>query len=460
MYNITFSLEQDKNEALYEQVYGHFLEKIRSGELRSGEKLPSKRSLCGHLGVSRSTVETAYGMLLAEGYVFSRPRSGYYVADFTTYGSFEGAKICLPEEPENSLKPKYDFSTSSVDTVHFPYSSWAKLNREVLYSSPELLQRGERQGDRPFREALAEFLAQYRGVQCATAQIVVGAGMEYLTALLLQLFEKDAVFGVEDPGYNSICSTIRNSGRELRFISLDDKGMDINSLQTSDVTVAYITPSHQFPLGISMPASRRSQLLRWAMEGEERYIIEDDYDSEFRYDSRPIPAMQGMDIGGRVVYIGTFSRSIAPSIRIAYMVLPPELLKRYRAMFSHSQSTVSRYEQAVMTRFISEGGYSRHLRRLGNRYAQRCRTLTAALEKIEGVSISGNGGGIHFLLTCPKFTETELVERARLAGIELRGLSAYCHEAKPRPSTLVLGYGGIETEQIEEAAELLKKAWK
>ncbi|MCD8240415.1 MAG: PLP-dependent aminotransferase family protein [Oscillospiraceae bacterium] len=462
MYTITFSLNPAADAPLYEQLYAYFVAEIRAGRLRPGEKLPSKRALCAHLGISRSTVETAYALLVSEGYLYARPKSGYYVADFVALEGVGGltAHSAPAETEQTKAPPEFDFSTGAVDVSRFPYSSWAKLNKEVVYSSPELLQRGDGQGDAALRRALAAFLGEYRGVQCTPEQIVVGAGMEYLADLLLRLFPADTVFGMEDPGYAALRQSARTTGRTLRFLPLDESGLSMEGLTGSGASVAYVTPSHQFPMGITMPAGRRSQLLHWAAAAPDRYIIEDDYDSEFRYAMRPIPAMQGMDSAGRVIYLGTFSRSLAPSIRVAYMVLPPALLARYHALFGHARSTVSRYEQAVLSRFLAEGFYMRYLRRVGNLYRQRRARLLSALETVPGVSISGSGGGIHFLLTNPHFSEPELCQRALSAGVALRGLSAYCIRCAPRPSTLVIGYGGLCDEKIPEAAARLSKAWR
>ena len=462
MYNLTISLDPSAETPMYEQLYRYFAAEIRAGRLPAGEKLPSKRVLCAHLGISRSTVEAAYDLLSAEGYIRAKPQSGFYVTDFVTFDDTapHRAPPAVPETAPPPVRPLFDFSTAAVDVSLFPYASWAKLNREVVYASPELLQRGERQGDTALRRALAEFLSEYRGVSCTPEQIVVGAGMEYLTSLLLQLFHNRAVFGIEDPGYTTILRTLRSFGRTVRFLPLDGDGLDIAVLTESDVNVAYITPSHQFPMGITMPAGRRSQLLRWVTAAPERWLIEDDYDSEFRYTSRPIPALQGMDSSGRVVYIGTFSRSIAPSIRIAYMVLPPSLLDRYRALPGHQLSTVSRYEQAVMARFLSEGYYARYLRRVGNLYRRRRGILTEALGRLEDVTLSGTGGGLHFLLTCERWPEAELLRRASTRGIVLQGLSAYTHRGRAKPSTLVVGYGGLRDDVIPEAVRRLDQAWR
>lgn len=460
MQQLTLTLDPHGATPMYEQLYRYFVSEIHSGRRKRGEKLPSKRALCQHLSLSQSTVETAYGILLSEGYITSRPKSGYYVADFETL-SLPAAHPAADAKDVPALPacPRFDVSTSAVDTSLFPYSSWARLNKDIVYSSPELLQRGERQGDLALRRALCAFLEEYRGVNCTPGQIVVGAGMEYLTGLLLQLLPADTVYGMEDPGYASIEHTILNEGRQLRYIPLDREGMSVRALERSDVNVAYLTPSHQFPMGITMPAGRRSQLLRWANEQSGRYIIEDDYDSEFRHTSRPLPAMQGMDRHGKVIYIGTFSRSLAPSIRIAYLVLPETLLERYRLLFSHSHSTVSRYEQAVMARFLDQGLYARYLRRVGRLYTQRRNALIAAFGAIEGVTISGSSGGIHFLLTNEHFSEEELCRRAESTGISLRGLSGYCRECIPQPSTVVMGYGGLKDELLSNTADALQRVW-
>ena len=464
MYSLTITLDGAAKTPMYEQLYRALAADIRGGRLTAGERLPSKRALCAHLGVSIATVETAYAMLLSEGYIRSRPRSGYFVSDFVTLSApAPGRALPAPVPAPDAAAPGApapDFSTASVDVSQFPYTSWARLYREAVCAHPEKLQRGERQGDMALREALCAFLSEYRGVVCAPEQIVVGAGLEYLFALLLELMPSGAVFGAEDPGYAGFRHAVNAAGRPLRMLPLDAGGLSVTALERSDVSVAFITPSHQFPLGLTMPADRRSRLLRWASDAPERWLLEDDYDSEFRYLSRPLPALQGMDGGARVVYLGTFSRSLAPAIRAAYMVLPPALLERYHTLPGHGMSTVSRYEQHVLARFLSEGFYARYLRRVGNLYRRRRELLLRALEQIDGVTVSGSGGGIHLLIRNPRFTEAELLARAAAEGVALRGLSEYCRNVPPRPSTLVAGYGGLRDEQIPEAAERLKRAWR
>ena len=306
---------------LYEQLYRHISAAIQSGHVAPGEKLPSKRQLCAALGVSMSTVEAAYSLLAAEGYVIPRPRSGYVAAQVVPLAT-DPAAHALPAREVESLSSSpwdYSFSTGAVDTSVFPFASWARITKEAVYQNPELLQRGHPQGDLPLREALADFLAQYRGVRCRPDQVIVGAGADYLLSLVLQLLPDQRDIALEDPGYPAAYATPLHHQRQVVPIPVDAEGMDPDALDRSGARLAYVTPSHQFPLGITMPAGRRSRLLQWAYAGPDRYLIEDDYDSEFRHTSRPIPAMQGVDRRGRVIYLGTFSRSIAPAIRVAYL---------------------------------------------------------------------------------------------------------------------------------------------
>ena len=444
---------------LYDQLYRHIAGAIQSGALAPGAKLPSKRRLCALAGVSMSTVETAYSLLAAEGYVLSKPRSGYVCAHLLLPASAAPAPV--PEAPQSPDPPRwaYDCSTSAVDVSAFPFSSWARITKEAVYENPGLLQRGHPQGDWPLRAALAQLLAQYRGVRCSPEQVVGGAGADYLLSLLLQLLPEHRSLALEDPGYPAAYAAAALHGREPVPIPVDGQGMDRDALERSGAGLAYVTPSHQFPLGVTMPAGRRSQLLHWAASGPGRFLIEDDYDSEFRWSSRPIPALQGLDRAGRVVYMGTFSRSIAPAIRVAYMILPPALLERYRRTFSHGACAVSRFEQESLRRFLAQGLYGRHLRRTGNLYRRKCALFTEALGAIPGASITGAEAGLHFLLTLPRFSEEELVARAADQSVRVHPLSRYCHAVPPLPSTVVLGFAGLSEDQLAQAAERLRAAW-
>ena len=327
MLELTICLDPAGEKPLYQQLYDSLVEQIRSGALRTEDKLPGKRSLASQLAVAVNTVDTAYQMLVAEGYLEARERSGFYVLEYTGVlpRTAEGAgEMRPPEEPE--VPVRFDLSTGAVDTALFPFRTWGRIQKELLYNGEALLRHGHRQGDRELRGELAAYLRAYRGVVCDPEQIVVGAGVEYLLGLLAQLL-RGRTAAVENPGYDRPRTILENNGIPCRCVDIDGGGLDPAGLEKSGADLCYVTPSHHFPTGVTMPAGRRAELLRWAAAGEGRYILEDDYDAEFRFDVRPLPSLQGMaGPDGRVVYLCTFSKSLAPSIRIACMVLPLSLI--------------------------------------------------------------------------------------------------------------------------------------
>lgn len=455
---LTCRLDASDSRPLYEQLYQHTVRRILDGSLPSGSALPSRRALCQHLKISAATVETAYQLLLAEGYILSRPRSGYVVSALQPLPEASAPRPAPSQEPAR-LAPRFDFSTSASDAGLFPYKVWAKLFKETLYGEPELLQRGHAQGDLALRQTLSDFLSTYRGLNAPPERIIIGAGSDYLLSVLLQLLPKGSVMAAEDPGYHGIYRACARQGLPCLPIPCDSQGMSAQALKQSSATIAHVTPSHQFPLGISMPVGRRTQLLHWAGQAEQRYLIEDDYDSEFHHSARPLPAMQGLDGAQRVIYLGTFSRSLAPSMRLAYMILPEALLQVHHQQHLKSGETVSRFEQQTLARFIAEGYYLRHLRRAGRAYAQRLQRLCASLSALKDVQFMGRQAGLHFLLRLPHLSERQMISLAARQGIELRGLSEYAH-AQPVPSgTVILGFAGLSDEQVAPAAQALVTAW-
>ncbi len=463
MDTLSLCLSRGGGVPMYEQLYRYIIGEIAAGGLAAGERLPGKRRLAADLRVSVSTVETAYQMLAAEGYVEAKPRSGFSVCRIERLRLPERTAPEVPAEP----LPKewlYDFGTGHVDTSLFPFKTWARLQRETVTEHPELLNHGPRQGDGPLRAAIARYLHEYRGVMCAPEQVVVGAGIEYLAGLLARLFADD-VFAVENPGYARTARILRNCGVQTTFVPVDAHGMSLDALARSGARLAYVTPSHQFPTGVTMPVARRAALLQWAGEREGRYVIEDDYDSEFRYDSRPIPSLQGLDQAGRVIYLSTFSRSVAPSIRVAYMVLPVDVLARYRAEYDIYSSTVSRFEQQTLARFLGEGHFARHLNRLRGVYRGRRDALLAALTEHfgkGGVTVRGAKAGLH-LLACVRTgaTERALVEAAAAAGVRVNGLSEYYMAEKETcpPATIVLGYSNLDERALADGVAILARAF-
>ena len=350
-----------------------------------------------------------------------------------------------------------------MDPGLFPFRTWARLQKELLYSAPELLTPGDARGDAALRQALAGYLAEYRGVQCDPEQLVVGAGLEYLLGLLAPLLPGPAA--VETPGYPRARQVLENNGVPCRCLPVDADGLSLTALSASDAAVCYVTPSHQFPTGVTMPAGRRAELLHWAARAPgRRYIIEDDYDSEFRFDTRPLPSLQGMaGADGPVVYLSTCSRSLAPGIRIAYMVLPRQLLGAWQEKYELYSGTVGRFEQQTLARFITGGYFTRHLARERTAYKARRDALAAALRTSfapEELTLAGLHTGLHLLaqLKDPP-PDAALRAAARQYGVRCSLLSDYdlTGTAHSAAGTLVLGYGSLPDADCAAAGERLKK---
>lgn len=464
---LTYHLKPYDQQPLYEQLYHAVRADIMSGALPGGTRLPSKRQLAANLRVSQITVETAYGQLAAEGYIASAPRRGYFVQE----------QLAVPvSEPQEPFTPPlspifaseetypYDFRTDFVDNGCFPFSTWARLSRSVLseYSSA-LLRATDPCGAAELREEIVRYLHDFRGINVSPDNILIGAGSEYLMHLVIQLLGRDRVYALENPGYRKLYQIFAVNGVTVRPTPLDKHGLRADALAASDASVVYLTPSHHFPLGTVMTAARRLEILRWASEAPDRYIIEDDYDSEFRLDGRPLPAMQSLG-PQQVIYIGTFSRGIAPAVRIGYLVLPPALLGAFFSRFGFYSCTVGRIEQQTLCRFLETGQYARHQARLRAAYRRKRDAVCAALlEALAPFSprIENAHTGLHFVLrlACP-CTGKALAGAMRRHGVLACPLSAYfhtgrCSEAGP---ALVLGFGGLAQQDIRPAAQAMARA--
>ena len=326
----------------------------------------------------------------------------------------------------------------------------------------DLFLKGDPQGDLILREAIREYLHAARGVNCDASQIIIGAGNEYLLMLLSQLLGKDAVIAMEDPTYRQAYRVLSGVGHKVLPVGIDKNGFCVKELEDQTAQAAYVMPSHQFPTGIVMPVKRRQELLSWAGELPGRYLIEDDYDSEFRYKGKPIPALQGMDQTGSVVYMGTFSKAIAPAIRVGYMVLPESLLSVYRKKGRFYSSTVSRVDQRILANFISGGYFERHLNRMREIYKGKHDVLLGALKPLEKrFEIKGEYAGLHVLLTDRKGeAEQALLAKAEEKKVRVYGLSGFCMEERraKESHTIVLGYAGLTEEEIRKGVELLREA--
>lgn len=460
---LMFQLQKQSTTPLYKQLYREIRTAITGGNIAVGTKLPSKRKLAEYLQISQTTVELAYSQLVAEGFIEPRPRKGFF-----TMPVEELAYLDLPQEEtaiRDVLKPNYayDFNPARIDTRSFPFPTWRKTAREVIdEENHELLLAGHPQGDASLRAEIARYLYQSRGVVCEPEQIIVGSGTEQLMPLLIRLFDKNLSFGFENPGYALTHSIFEHDDRLAFPIAVDEDGIDVQELDKTGVDIAYVTPSHQFPTGSILSATRRAQLLNWAAAKPERFIIEDDYDSEFRYTSQPIPALQSMDVGGRVIYISTFSKSIMPSLRIAYLVLPPRLLNAYRKTFLHYTSTVPRIDQQIVALFMQKGHFSRHLNRMRKLYRKKLECLTQALAPYQPiVAVSGEQAGMHVVLTIDSDrTEQALVDQASEAGIRVFAMQNYdlLKEKNGFPK-IVLGFGGLDESEIQQGIDHLMNCW-
>lgn len=470
MNELMIPLDTKSLTPLYQQIEEYLKQEIQEGRLVAGMRLPSSRALSANLLVSRSTIETAYDQLVAEGYIEPVAYKGYYVCEIEGI-YFQKAEYTKQNNPEKTeikqrrklQKYRYDFALNGIAPESFPTHTWKQLAKQVLSdSTEEIFAQGNPYGEDSFREAIAEYLYHARGVKCEKSQILVGAGNDYLLMVLATLFECNKKVAMENPTYLSAWYDLKHTGCSVCTVKSDEMGICIEELEKTGADVVYVMPSHQFPMGTVMPLKRRMELLRWADENQ-TYIIEDDYDSEFRYKGKPIPALQGFDKNERVIYIGTFSKSIAPSIRISYMALPKKLMRYYQSRYPFAV-TISKVDQKIVELFLRNGHYERHLNRMRRLYkSKHDRILRWVKEEMSEIcSCFGEHAGIHLLLRFHNgISEDEAVERAKSAGIRVYGLSEFfVQEKKETEAVVLIGYATLTEEEIKEALQILSRIWK
>ncbi|RGH07886.1 PLP-dependent aminotransferase family protein [Clostridium sp. OM05-9] len=460
---LTYALENRGTDTLYEYLYKQIKTDILSKKLVAGERLPSKRLLAKNLNVSTITVENAYSQLVAEGYIYSIPKSGYYVTDISA-----DLMKPLPERPAKQFeKPKEkktyfaDFASNSTVEDAFPFSIWSKLLKEVMAeNSKELMSRSPSKGVYELRSAVAGYLYQFRGMDVKPEQVIIGAGTEYLYGLIIQLLGYDKCYAVEDPGYQKISRIYQAQNVCCKFVAMDGNGINMEALEESGADVLHISPAHHFPTGLVTPVSRRYELLSWASRKDNRYIIEDEYDSEFRLVGKPVPTLESIDVGEKVIYINTFSKSLSSTIRISYMVLPESLMRRYDEMLSFYACTVSNIEQYTLARFITDGCLEKHINRMRNYYREQRDLVLACIKKYmnpDKIRIREENSGLHFLLEIDtNYSDDRLRNNAEARDVHISFLSQYYRNTEnARYHTLVINYSGIMPEHIEEAVRRL-----
>ncbi len=451
---LTYELKKAPGVPLYEALYRCIRADILSGALVADQKLPSKRALCANLKVSKITVETAYNQLLAEGYIRSVEKVGYFVEAVTGLAP-QPVPAARRPQPEEKL-----IDLTANGPVRFPFSVWSRLQREVLLDLGEqLLAPLHNQGLPELRQAIAGHLAQFRGMRADPENILVGAGTDFLYNLLIQLLGRDKCYAVEEPGYGKIRKIYAAAGATCIDAPMDAMGVIPEALKQAQVL--HISPSHHFPTGLVTPLSRRQALLDWANAAPGRYIIEDDYDSEFRFNAHPMPTMKSMDSTGRVIYMNTFSKTLAPSIRISYMVLPQGLMDVFREKLSFYSCTVASFQQYTLARFIDRGHFEKHLNRMRKFYKTRRNRVLAALESCpfsHRLTVLEEHAGLHFLVKVDTdMTDSQLTDWCRQRGLRVQTLGEYYHGHVPEAARrqLVINYSGLTDRDLDRLEHIL-----
>ena len=470
---ITVDFSEHSDIGLCEQLYRTIKSQITTAALKADSKLPSKRALASHLGVSIITVQNAYARLISEGYIYSIEKKGFFVTDFSDF-SFKRQNTSsspltltqLPEQQDDRLTSSWftDFTSNSTNAQKFPFTLWSHTLRQVLNSQDEkLLQRGDIKGSFELRAAISKYLFAFRNMQVLPEQIIIGAGTEAVYSMLVQYFGRTAVYGVENPGYKKAKAIFDLNGAECIPIEIDSQGINPESLRKEKVQIIHLSPNHHFPTGTVVPIRRRMELLAWANEKNERYIIEDDYDSEFRFNGKPLPTLQSADSQSKVFYVNTFTKTLAPSFRISYLVLPPELVNDFEKKLGAYSCQVSVFEQLTLARFISEGLYEKHINKMKNYYRTLRNNFINEFQKSPAMpfcKITEQESGLHFLLTIKtKKSPQDIKAAMKQNGINVSLLSDYYYGAySSRECTLVINYSALKKEKITETVERMTAA--
>lgn len=456
---ISLQFNYSQNMPLYIQLYQYLKQEITQGRINAGEKLPSLRKLSKDLGISITTTELAYSQLLVEGYVTSKPQSGYYVAQIASAASL--TELTENEEMEFA---KYTFEESEYkyDLSCFDFNKWKKCASKVLNEySHLLLFESDPQGEAALRFEISKYVYKSRGVLASPDQIVIGAGTQQLTSHLCRIMRKMNIGHVatEDPGYIPVQNIFRDHGFSITKVPVEQDGIKIEKLPTNIPSAVYVSPSNQFPTGSIMPVGKRYRLLEWAKENNS-FILEDDYDSELRYFGKPVPALQGLDKDARVVYLGSFSSTLFPAIKISYMVLPKEMTSIFHAIKSDYTQTCSKTEQLTLALFMEEGLYYTNIRKLRNLYAQKLQVALNALSKYGGrIAQPANktNSGINIILKVrTKKSPANLCSMAKSIGLNVLPLASLTDQDT---AGLIFYYNQIPLEEIDASICKMIELW-
>lgn len=458
MKNIIFAFQDESPK--YKQIYEQFKLLIEQGKLQANEQLPSIRELALSLQVSRNTTLMAYEQLVAEGYIYGEGRKGYFINELEILPFQETLSSPTKKAPESLDPILVDFRAGAVDQKNFPLKVWRRMANEVL-TLPESFQYGEPFGEICLREQIATYLLQSRGVKTDADSIIIGSSTQQMLINLGHILKGDfrSVI-VENPGYDGAREAFQFHQFSFETIPVYETGADLSQLEKMKSRLIYVTPSHHSPYGVSMPIQQRHTLIQW-INKVRGYIIEDDYDSEFRYTQQPFPALSSID-SSRVIYLGNFSKSFLPGIRLSYMVLPQPLLNAYKKQFLYFESTTSLLSQFTMAKFMESGEWNRHIKRMRLVYKQKMQNLVFELEKQfeQKISIIGEQSGLYLLVKLySKHSEEWLIQQASFYGIKVYPTSIYFVNDVIENPIIKLGFTNLSLEDIQLGVSLLKKAW-
>lgn len=456
-----------KGRFIYQQIYRQIKEQILSHQVRAHHKLPPKRELAKSLAVSTNSVATAYDQLLAEGYIYTIERLGYFVEEIQRFDINDQITPSFPEilrEEESSREGWISLSHMNANPKLFPFRKWLNCQAKIYEEHmDELSEMPHTQGPYILRKNIANFIYATRGVKCEPEQIIIHATSQGLMERLLMLQTTKTAFAVENPGYARYYQLLQRHRFKTHLIPLDDHGIDVKYIEQTNAQFVITTPSHQFPTGTIMPISRRVELLNWASRDEQRYIIEDDYDSEFKYQTDNVPSLQSLDYNRKVIYMGTFSKTLLPGMRISYMVLPTKLLAAYQEAFPLEIQPANNLALYTLNEFIESGQYEKHIRKMTKHYEEIRTALIEALSNnlTRDLVIYDIPAGLHFLIEVPTSKSYEEIEQAaQQEKLELYTLKRFSLNPLPliqRNRLLVIGFANIQMEEVDEAIQRLAR---
>ncbi|MGF6375999.1 GntR family transcriptional regulator/MocR family aminotransferase [Clostridiales Family XIII bacterium PM5-7] len=455
---ILLQFDHNSSDALYIQLYKYLKKEITCGNIIAGEKLPSLRKLSKDLGISVTTTELAYSQLLVEGYVTSKPQSGYYASEIADNPSEE---MSLSQGAVEFEDFTFDASQYKYDLACFDFVKWKKCTSKVINEFPHLLLfESDPQGEAALRYEISKYVYTSRGVVCRPEQVVISAGTQQLTSHLCRVLKKMNIHHVatEDPGYLPVQNIFRDHGFNITKVGVGDDGIMIDKLPTNISSAVYVSPSNQFPTGSVMPVGRRYQLLQWAKDNHS-IILEDDYDSELRYFGKPVPALQGLDKNSRVVYLGSFSSTLFPAIKISYMVLPQEMADIFATIKRDYTQTCSKMEQLTLALFMEDGLYYTNIKKLRNLYAQKLQVALSAFAQYghNFVLPTNTNSGINIILKVrTKKDPAVLCSMAKDIGLQVLPAASLTNQDT---AALIFYYNQIPLMEMDASIKALIEAW-